>query len=88
MPTISQFHGITVMMFYEDHDPPHFHARHAGFKAKFAIADLSVLSSKGDLRTRDVARIRSWGRANQTALVENWFRCQRGEPVRKIEGLA
>ncbi len=87
MPTISEFHGITIMMFYEDHEPPHFHARHARFKAKFAIADLSVLSSTGELTGRDVARIRGWGRANQTALLENWFRCVRGEPVRKIEGL-
>ncbi len=88
MPTISEFHGVTIMMFYEDHDPPHFHARHARFKAKFAIADLSVLTSKGDLRGQDIGRIRRWGRAKQTELLENWFRCMRGEPVRKIEGLA
>ena len=87
MPTISQFYGISIMMFYEDHEPPHFHARHARFKAKFALTDLSVLSSKGDLRGSDVGRIRSWGRDNQTALVENWFRCMRGERVRTIEGL-
>ena len=47
MPTISEFYGITIMMYYEDHDPPHFNARHARFKAKFAIADLAALSSKG-----------------------------------------
>ncbi len=87
MPTISRFYGITIMMFYEDHEPPHFHARATRFKAKFAIADLSVLSSKGELRGSDVGWIRTWGRANQTALVENWFRCMRGERVRKIEGL-
>ena len=88
MPTISEFYGITIMMFYEDHDPPHFHARHARFKAKFAIADLAALSSKGDLRGQDVGRIRRWGRANQTALLANWSRCQRGEPLQKIEGVA
>ncbi|MFQ5954392.1 MAG: DUF2442 domain-containing protein [Kiloniellales bacterium] len=27
VPTISECYGITIMMFYEDHDPPHFHAR-------------------------------------------------------------
>lgn len=87
MPTISEFYGMTVMMFYEDHDPPHFHVRHADFKAKFAIADLSVLSSSGNVAGRDIVRIRTWTRANQTALLENWFRCQRGEPLQKIEGL-
>ena len=86
MPTISEFYGITIMMFYEDHDPPHFHARHARFKANFAITDLSVISSKGNLRGSDIGRVRRWGRANQTALLENWFRCRRGEPLQKIEG--
>ena len=87
MPTISEFYGITIMMFYEDHEPPHFHARHARFKAKFAIADLAVLSSKGDLRGQDVSHIHGWGRANQAALRDNWRRCCDGEPVQKIEGL-
>jgi hypothetical protein len=87
MPTISEFFGITIMMFYEDHDPPHFHARHARFKAKFAIADLTVLSSKGDLTGRDIGRIREWASVNQATVLENWFRCCRGESVRKIEGL-
>jgi hypothetical protein len=75
-------------MLYEDHDPPHFHVRHAEFKAKFAMTDLAVLSSQGNLTGRSVALIRSWARMHQIELLENWFRCLRGEPIRKIEGLA
>jgi hypothetical protein len=26
MPTISQFYGITIRMYFDDHPPPHFHA--------------------------------------------------------------
>ena len=26
MPRISDFNGITIFMYYSDHDPPHFHA--------------------------------------------------------------
>ena len=26
MPIISQFYGIIIKMFYNDHAPPHFHA--------------------------------------------------------------
>lgn len=87
MPTIATFYGITVMMFYEDHNPPHFHVRHAEFEAKFAITDLAVLSSRGDLTGRTITLIRGWARAHQLELLENWFCCLRGEPVRKIEGL-
>ena len=74
-------------MFYEDHDPPHFHVYHADFTAKFAIADFSVLFCRGTMTAKDIGRIRTWGRTSQIALLENWFRCQRGEPIRKIEGL-
>ena len=30
MPTISVFHGILIRMFFNDHVPPHFHARYGG----------------------------------------------------------
>lgn len=26
MPEISRFYGIIIRMYYEDHNPPHFHA--------------------------------------------------------------
>jgi Domain of unknown function (DUF4160) len=28
MPTISRFYGIAIAMLFDDHGPPHFHARH------------------------------------------------------------
>lgn len=33
MPEISLFYGIHITMFYNDHNPPHFHAEYAGHKA-------------------------------------------------------
>lgn len=33
MPEISLFYGIRVTMYYDDHDPPHFHAEYNGNKA-------------------------------------------------------
>ena len=35
MPTISIFFGIVIKMFYDDHDPPHFHAEYQGDMAVF-----------------------------------------------------
>jgi len=37
MPTISLFYGIVIAMFFNDHDPPHFHARYAEHHARVAI---------------------------------------------------
>jgi hypothetical protein len=38
MPTISRFFGILISMYFDDHAPPHFHARYGGEKALIAIA--------------------------------------------------
>ena len=37
MPTISRFFGIAIVMFFDDHGFPHFHARHAEGEAKVRI---------------------------------------------------
>ena len=28
MPEISRFYGIVITMYWNDHNPPHFHARY------------------------------------------------------------
>jgi hypothetical protein len=35
MPVISRFYGILVVMYFNDHRPPHVHAKYAGFEASF-----------------------------------------------------
>lgn len=35
MPRISIFFGIVIYMYYDDHDPPHFHALYEGMEATF-----------------------------------------------------
>ena len=42
MPEISLFCGIRVMMFYSDHNPPHFHAEYGGCKALIDIQNACV----------------------------------------------
>ena len=37
MPTISRFLGIVIAMFFDDHEPAHFHARAADRAAKVRI---------------------------------------------------
>lgn len=34
MPTISTFYGILIRMFFNDHPPPHFHARYGEFELR------------------------------------------------------
>ena len=32
MPTISRFLGIVIAMYWDDHAPPHFHAKYGGYE--------------------------------------------------------
>lgn len=43
MPEICRFYGIIIAMFYEDHNPPHFHARYGNDQAVIKIDDFMVL---------------------------------------------
>ena len=42
MPEISRFFGIIIAMFYDEHNPPHFHARYGHTQAAIEIATFRV----------------------------------------------
>jgi len=46
MPTISAFNGILIRMFFNDHGPPHFHARYGEFEATIDISTLSLINGQ------------------------------------------
>src|SRR5256885_28199 len=46
MPTISRFYGILIRMFFNDHAPPHFHARYDEFEATIEIGTLAVMEGQ------------------------------------------
>lgn len=33
MPEVSRFSGIIITMYFNDHDPPHFHVRYGEYRA-------------------------------------------------------
>ncbi len=35
MPEICRFFGIIIRMFFDEHDPPHFHAEYQGYRGVF-----------------------------------------------------
>lgn len=85
MPTIGRIGALEIMVFRNDHIPPHFHVYGAEFSAKFAIADFVLLSSKGRIRRRDIKAVEEWGQKHQSALYLNWDLARAGQPARKIE---
>lgn len=74
MPTIAIFNGIIVQMFFEDHNPPHFHAFYGGAVALVRIADGEII--RGSLPRPQANLLRSWTRLRQAELMENWRHAQ------------
>jgi hypothetical protein len=85
MPKIGRIGSLDVMIFRNDHPPPHFHVFGGDFSAKFAIANCALLSSKGSLRRRDIRAIERWGQRHRAALYLNWDLARAGSPAQKIE---
>ena len=85
MPEISRFFGIVITMYYDEHNPPHFHARYEGTKAAIEIASLRILAGK--LPPRALGLIIEWASQHQEELMANWDAARSDSPPRKIEPL-
>ena len=85
MPEICRFFGIVIAMYYNDHDPPHFHARYGSQKALFGIEDLQMI--EGDLSTRARGLVVEWAAQHQDELRREWELAQAREPLFKIDPL-
>lgn len=86
MPTISAFYGILIRMFFNDHSPPHFHARYGEFEATIAIDTLEVMD--GELPNRALNLVREWAMIHREELREDWQLCRTNAVPAKIEPLA
>ena len=69
MPTISRFYGILIRMFFNDHAPPHFHARYGEFEATIEIGTLAII--EGQLPHRALNLVQEWAMIHREELLEN-----------------
>ena len=85
MPTISEFFGILILMFYNDHAPPHFHARYGEYEALIQISPLGIL--KGKLPPRALSLVMEWAQIHQDQLLEGWNYAANNKKLQKIPPL-
>ncbi len=72
-------------MYFDDHGPPHFHARHADGAAKIRIDTLETIDST--LGQRQLRFVLAWAELHQDELLENWRLARAGETLNEIEPL-
>jgi len=85
MPEIARFYGIVIKMFYEDHNPPHFHAIYGEYEVLIDISTLAVFA--GNLPPRALGLVIEWATQHQDELLNNWERARVQESLSKIEPL-
>jgi Domain of unknown function (DUF4160) len=84
MPRISIFLGIVIYMYYDDHNPPHFHALYEGVEAIFNMGGNLL---KGDMVPRVQRLIKEWCLIHKTELMDNYQRAKEDKPLNWIEPL-
>ena len=85
MPEISRFFGIVIKMFYDEHNPPHFHAEYGEYEALVDINTMSVIAGK--LPSRALGLVIEWASMHQDELKREWEKARNMESLGKIPPL-
>ncbi len=87
MPTVSDFYGIVIRMFYDEHhhNIPHFHAQYAEHKVVINARTLEVII--GEIPSNKLKLVEAWAIIHRAEIDENVRRIDRGEKPHKIKGL-
>jgi hypothetical protein len=85
VPTFSEFYEIFIRMYFNDHAPPHFHARYGDLEATFSIEACAVL--EGGLPGRALKLVEEWAIIHKEQLLVDWQLCQENTLPEKIEPL-
>ena len=85
VPELSRFLGILIFMYYDDHPPPHFHAKYGKHEVQVDISSMKVIA--GSLPRPQLAFVVAWGLLNQGALFKAWEAVTKGKHPGKIPPL-
>lgn len=84
MPVISRFLGIIIAMYWDDHSPPHFHAKYGNYEMTVNINTGVV---EGKFPKRALKLVLEWYELHKEELKENWKCCQDNLAPNQIEPL-
>jgi hypothetical protein len=70
MPELSRFLGISILMYFNDHNPPHYHVKYNEFRAILEIGSSRVI--EGELPPRVLGLVVEWAGIHRVELMEDW----------------
>ncbi len=84
MPEISRFLGIVIAIYYNDHLPPHFHAKYGEYEVVVRIDDGVV---EGRFPRRALRLVMEWYGMHPEEIMEDWLLAEQRKPLKTIEPL-
>jgi hypothetical protein len=72
-------------MYFDGHNPPHFHAIYAGNEAEITIEPIEIL--EGKLPARAASMVFEWAALHQRELLRNWHRLHNEQMAERIKPL-
>ncbi|MBU1626670.1 DUF4160 domain-containing protein [bacterium] len=84
MPIISQFFGIIIAMYWNDHSPPHFHAKYG---EQEIIVEIESMKITGNMSKRAYNMVVEWTNLHREELLSNWELSKKREPLKSIDPL-
>ncbi len=85
VPRLCAFYGIAIYLYWDDHNPPHYHAVYGEHEAWIVIADGAVLH--GSLPKRALRLVRTWHQLHQVELDAAWEKAKANQPPGTIDPL-
>ncbi len=84
MPEISKFLGIIIFMNFNEHNPPHFHAKYGNYQI---IVDINSGIIEGKFPKRALSLVMEWYELHKGELMYNWETIKLTGEFKKIEPL-
>lgn len=72
MPILQRFDNARVLMYLDDHPPPHVHVKLRD--GRECTVDLNNFEIKGRIAEREIREILSWIESNRGFLFDEWQR--------------
>ena len=69
---VGTINGLSIAIYSDEHNPPHFHVRSPHINATFTLADCTLLTGEVDRKTRDL--ILYWYAERKDNLIAVWNR--------------
>lgn len=85
MPTIAEFYGIKIYIFYDDHAEPHFHAYYGEDEGEISVKTGKLMAGK--LPPRVIRLVKEWMKEHKEELAENWKLAEEHRRLKKIDPL-